>query len=57
MKPLLHIVLDNLTERQVRDIIKDMRREEYDEYVEVLVDYLNKTYTDKIPALLRARFA
>lgn len=57
LKNLLFIVLEHLSEQQIKSLIKELRSESKHEEADVLAEYYAKTYSDKIPALLRPRFA
>lgn len=57
MKNLLFTVLEHLSEQQIKSLIKELRSESKHEEADVLAEYYAKTYSDKIPALLRPRFA
>ena len=56
-KAALEYVLDHLGEQQIKDMIKMLRAEKEDEIADILALYYNNTYTKRIPALLRPRFA
>lgn len=56
-KETLEYVLEHLDEKQIKNIIKFLRAEKEDLMADILAEYYYKTYTSRIPALLRPRFA